>query len=171
MEYTFDMMLTSLKRGGDVTPPASPTKWELAASAMPGYTDREHNAELCGMVPHENDVLCVIVSVEIPDNLGVMFNDMTRVLYRPGHRTTDGKGDRCEIIAPTFVWPVVAGQSTDALFQSVVERMNAMSTVKLSYPDRDERKVIPIPVTNWWATFAKFPVDDSWRYDARHVRT
>ena len=171
MEHTFDMMLMSLKCRGDVTPPASPAKWELAASVMPGYTDREDNAELHGMIPHEHDVLCVIVSVEIPDDLGVTYNDMTRVLYRAGHRTTDGKGNLCEIIAPTFVWPVVAGQSTDALFQSVVEHMNTMSTVKLSYPDQDERKVVSIPVTNWWVTFAKFPVDNSWRYDARHKRT
>lgn len=167
MEHEFIVELSSYAphRTDNFAPPPLPDKYAITISP-PRY---EENPALDDREPHYRDIISFCLAVDVPDDLGITHG-FTNSLIREGHQTTDGSKDHCYIVAPRLVWGLTPGQSTDDLLTDAVNQISALHTVKLSYPDNGERKVIPLSVKNWWITHGSFPIEDKYFYDARHSK-
>ncbi len=169
MEHVFHMELHSFApyRTDNYGPSPLPDKYAITVDYIPHKTRWEDNPDLGGHTPHEREIVSFCLAVDIPDELGIThtsFDDM----IRKGHKTTDGSGEYCYIIAPQLSWNITLGQNTDVLLEDAIKQISSLRTVELTYPENGKRKVIPLSVTNWWVTHGSFPIEDKYKYDARH---
>lgn len=167
MEHVFVMDLCSFAphRTDNFAPPPLPDKYAIMVFPY----QYEETTALDGREPHYRDIISFRMAVDVPDDLGITHG-FTNSLIRKGHQTTDGSKDHCYILAPRLVWDLTPGQNTDDLLTDAVNQISALHTVKLSYPDNGERKVIPLSVKNWWITHGSFPIDDKYYRDARYKK-
>lgn len=170
MKHTFLMEMRAYHpaRTDNYSPTPRVDKYAISVDFAPGFRRPEPNAELYGRVSRENaGFITFCLSVDIPDDMGISLGELNS-LRRKGHYTEDGSADYCEIVAPTLVWDYVYHEHTDEIFAEAVAHIDALKSVKLSYPDGNERKLISLPVTNWWVTHANFPVNVTYEFAARN---
>ncbi|MFQ9446395.1 MAG: hypothetical protein ACLR4A_02610 [Christensenellales bacterium] len=169
MEHVFHMGLHSFAphRIDNYGPSPLPDKYAITVDFIPHKTRWDPNPDLDGYTPHYRDIISFCLAVDVPDELGIV-HDFSDAMIRKGHKTTDGNGEYCYIIAPQLSWNIMPGQSTDSLLNDAIKQISSLRAVNLAYPDNGERKVIPLSVTNWWVAHGSFPIEDKYKYDARH---
>lgn len=170
MRYDFLMEMRAYHpaRTDNYSPCPCVDKYCIAVNFMPGLSRPEPNAELDGRMPRDfSGFITFGLSVDIPDDLGIEIVSRKWML-RKGHRTSDGSGSYCLIVAPQLVWDIPRHKTTDDILADAEAHIKTLKTVNLSYPDGHVRKTIPLAITNWWVIGANFPVDASHMFAARN---